>query len=233
MGKLRGKVVVLEFWATWCGPCVAAMPHMNGLADRYKGKVQFIEITDEGRETVAPFLAKRPMSGWVGLDTDRSVFDAYCVKGIPMTVLVRPDSRGQQYNPPGFLTPVRARLGSSYEYDSFTEEAFHLSAPAKSFFSADELRWNGFDGYRRPDGRLVFLDPCLSASGPTTLLADREHLLAYLQQRKQVIIWTVLSEKLYFSDISSNALPRLLYDRVHMLEGTGKLTSSKPTILRH
>src|SRR5688572_28662197 len=59
-GKLRGKVVVLEFWATWCGPCVAAMPHMNGLADRYKGKVQFIEITDEGRETVAPFLAKRP-----------------------------------------------------------------------------------------------------------------------------------------------------------------------------
>jgi uncharacterized protein (TIGR03435 family) len=90
-GKLRGKVVVLEFWATWCGPCVAALPHINGLAERYKGKVQFIEITDEGRETIAPFLAKRPMSGWVGLDTDRSVFDAYCVKGIPMTVLVRPD----------------------------------------------------------------------------------------------------------------------------------------------
>jgi uncharacterized protein (TIGR03435 family) len=89
--KLRGKVVVLEFWATWCGPCVAALPHMNGLAERYKGKVQFIAITDEDRETVAAFLSKRPMSAWVGLDADRSVFDAYCVKGIPMTVLVRPD----------------------------------------------------------------------------------------------------------------------------------------------
>jgi uncharacterized protein (TIGR03435 family) len=103
--KLRGKVVVLEFWATWCGPCVAALPHINELADRYKDKVQFIEITDEDRETVARFLDKRPMSGWVGLDTDRSVFDAYCVKGIPMTVLVRPDGVVDAVTYPTSLKP--------------------------------------------------------------------------------------------------------------------------------
>jgi uncharacterized protein (TIGR03435 family) len=103
--KLRGKVVVLEFWATWCGPCVAALPHTNELAERYKENVQFIQITNEGRADVEAFLAKQPMNGWVGLDTDRSVFDAYCVKGIPMTVLVRPDGVVDTVTYPTTLKP--------------------------------------------------------------------------------------------------------------------------------
>ena len=103
--KLRGTVVVLEFWATWCGPCVAALPHMNDLAERYKGRVQFIGVTDEVREVVEPFLARRPMGGWVGLDTDRSVFNAYCVKGIPMTVLVRADGVVDAVTYPTTLKP--------------------------------------------------------------------------------------------------------------------------------
>jgi thiol-disulfide isomerase/thioredoxin len=56
---LRGKAVVLEFWATWCGPCAAAIPHMNKLADEFAGKpVQFIAITAEKQDAVDRFLAK-------------------------------------------------------------------------------------------------------------------------------------------------------------------------------
>ena len=91
---LEGKVVVLEFWATWCGPCVAAIPHLNELSDKYKDKpVQFISITDEPREKVETFLKKRPIKAWVGLDTDRSMLKAYGVTGIPHTVIVAPDGR--------------------------------------------------------------------------------------------------------------------------------------------
>src|SRR5437764_5462158 len=40
---LKGNVVVLEFWATWCAPCIAAMPHLNDLAEKFKDKpVRFI-----------------------------------------------------------------------------------------------------------------------------------------------------------------------------------------------
>ena len=86
---LEGKVVVLEFWATWCGPCVAAIPHLNELADRFKGQpVQFIAITDESPETIEPFLKRKPIHAWVGLNTDKAMFKAYGITGIPHTVIV-------------------------------------------------------------------------------------------------------------------------------------------------
>ncbi len=91
---LRGKVVVLEFWATWCGPCIVVLPHLNKLADRFKDKpVRFISITDESREVVERFLNKRSLKSWVGLDTDRSVFRALRVAGIPRTVII--DTKGK------------------------------------------------------------------------------------------------------------------------------------------
>lgn len=91
---LKGKVVILEFWATWCGPCVAAIPHMNELTEKFKDKpVQFIAITDEDETIVRKFLKKKPIHGWVGVDGDKSVDKAYGVTAIPHTVIV--DQQGQ------------------------------------------------------------------------------------------------------------------------------------------
>jgi len=45
---LTGKVVVIEFWATWCGPCVAAIPHLNELSRKFQNRgVQIISVSDE------------------------------------------------------------------------------------------------------------------------------------------------------------------------------------------
>jgi len=88
-GARKGKVVVLEFWATWCGPCVAAIPHLNQLADKLKDEpIQFIGITTDEEKVVRPFLRKKPIHAWIGLGTDRSMFDAYDVTAIPRTVIV-------------------------------------------------------------------------------------------------------------------------------------------------
>ncbi len=86
---LKGKATVLEFWATWCAPCVQVIPHLNGLADDLSEEdVRFVSITDEEEGIVAPFLESIPISGLVGLDLDRSVFRDYGVQSIPTTFLV-------------------------------------------------------------------------------------------------------------------------------------------------
>lgn len=91
---LKGQVVVLEFWATWCGPCVGAIPHLNELAKEFEDKpVRFISVTDEKEAVIKKFLKKRSMRAWIGLDTDKSMHRAYGIRGIPTTFLVDKDGK--------------------------------------------------------------------------------------------------------------------------------------------
>lgn len=53
------QIYVVEFWATWCGPCKATMPHLAALQNEYGDKVQFIGVTDEDAQTVRPFLEEK------------------------------------------------------------------------------------------------------------------------------------------------------------------------------
>ncbi len=86
---LKGKATVLEFWATWCAPCVQVIPHLNELAeDLSDHDIRFVSITDEEEATVAPFLESIPISGLVALDLDKSAFRDYGVQSIPTTFLV-------------------------------------------------------------------------------------------------------------------------------------------------
>lgn len=100
---LEGRAVVIEFWATWCAPCVGAIGHWNELVEDLDGEpVIWLSVTDESPEVVRSFLDERALAGWVGLDEDRSLFEAFGVRGIPRTVLI--DARG-------------IYRGSTYPYD--------------------------------------------------------------------------------------------------------------------
>ena len=86
---LRGQAVVLEFWATWCAPCVEQIPHLNRLSEQFRdSKVLFLSVTDEDAEKVMAFTAKRPIAGWIGIDRGRPTHDAYGVRSIPRTFLI-------------------------------------------------------------------------------------------------------------------------------------------------
>lgn len=88
--KLKGRVVVLEFWNTQCGPCIRAIPHLNSLVDKFSSRpVVFLSVSDDNRDHLKAFLKKKPIKGWLALDQPfnptRAAFD---VIGIPHTIIV-------------------------------------------------------------------------------------------------------------------------------------------------
>lgn len=98
-----GQVYVVEFWATWCGPCLQAMPHMAKLQKQYGDKVTFVGISAEDAETVEPFLERESPQGkpWsevltyrIALDKDGETNDRYMRAaqqgGIPCAFVVGP-----------------------------------------------------------------------------------------------------------------------------------------------
>jgi len=92
LANLGGKVVVVEFWATWCGPCVAGIPHLNELHEKYADAgLVILSLTDQPRRVVDPFLEKRPMKYAVG--TGSRTASAYGITGIPQAFVIGRDSR--------------------------------------------------------------------------------------------------------------------------------------------
>jgi peroxiredoxin len=81
---LRGKVVLVNFWATWCPPCRKEMPDLETLYGRFGSKgLVVLGISDEEAATVEPFIRKRKVSFPVLLDPKRKVNDLFVVGGIP------------------------------------------------------------------------------------------------------------------------------------------------------
>ena len=55
----KGEVYIVEFWATWCGPCRASMPHLSKLQEKYQDYATIIGVSDEPLATVVPFLFEK------------------------------------------------------------------------------------------------------------------------------------------------------------------------------
>jgi peroxiredoxin len=81
---LKGKVVLVNFWATWCPPCRKEMPDLQVLYDKYKDQgFVVLSISDEEAAKVSPFITERNISYPVLLDPGRKVNEAFVVEGIP------------------------------------------------------------------------------------------------------------------------------------------------------
>jgi thiol-disulfide isomerase/thioredoxin len=94
---LKGKLVVLDFWATWCGPCVASLPKLNDIAQEYKGSgVEVIAVNIEQEPTEIQGLLKRlEISPNVVLDSDGAIARIYQAMAIPQTVIINAEGKIQ------------------------------------------------------------------------------------------------------------------------------------------
>lgn len=95
LSQLKGKVVYLDFWASWCQPCRKSFPWMNHIADKYadQGLVVLAINLDKDRQLADQFLEKLPANFKVLFDPQGNVAQQYALPGMPTSYLI--DKTGQ------------------------------------------------------------------------------------------------------------------------------------------
>ncbi len=117
LSDLKGKVVVINFWATWCGPCKDEMPALGRLRQQLDSdRFALLTITtDLQREGIAQFLADLKVQVPVLFDEDRDVSQAYLVRALPTTVFIDPQGTlvGRAVGPRDWDAPYAVRAVQS------------------------------------------------------------------------------------------------------------------------
>lgn len=94
LAALRGKVVVLNFWATCCGPCREEMPLLESLRDEMKSQgVEIWGVTNESPETARRWLADWKRSLPTLIDADGALVRQFAIESIPVLIVIRPDGK--------------------------------------------------------------------------------------------------------------------------------------------
>ena len=151
--EVKGKkVVVVEFWATWCPPCLQSIPHLTELQKKYKDEVVFVGISDEPADTVKPFVEKMgdKMDYIVAVDNQLKTTEAYLgafgVSGIPVAFVV--DKKGDvvyQGHPldPEFTMALGEVVAGTFDPKKITERKALQEKVAKDINTYFKLALEG------------------------------------------------------------------------------------------
>jgi peroxiredoxin len=121
------KVIVLNFFATWCGPCKREMPELSAYYDKHRDE-PFVMIgldADEKEAKVEKFIAKYGVTFPVGIDDDNAISDSYGVRSLPTTVLIGADGTVKLFE----VGPVR---DADKSFEVHVEESLQLISTGRA-----------------------------------------------------------------------------------------------------
>jgi cytochrome c biogenesis protein CcmG/thiol:disulfide interchange protein DsbE len=87
--SLKGKFLLIEFWATWCGPCKRTVPKLNSIHEKFGDKMIVIGVSDEPEEDIMKF-AEGKIEYYLAMDTQKRMKSELRVLGIPHVIIVEP-----------------------------------------------------------------------------------------------------------------------------------------------
>jgi len=148
LSQLRGQIVLIEFWATWCGSCLEAMPHLKQLQQKHAGKLRVITVTDETATRIGQYLAVKPSSLWFAIDTGRAITQVFPHQLIPHTVLISADGKLIANTSPELITDkvmdslvnkqevhLAEKKDNTLDYEELLKKYFFAADTVKSRFT--------------------------------------------------------------------------------------------------
>lgn len=172
----KNKVYVVEFWATWCRPCIIAMPHLSSLSSKYEGKVIILGIDVYEKETTSLNKISAFVDG-MGDRMDYNVavedsnfmainwLDASGTKGIPNTFVIDGSGRLAWIGEPQELDEVLAKILNGTwninevvgkrNFDNYLEELDNLANEKLNTYAGD---WYKHDYFGKPDSALLLIE---------------------------------------------------------------------------
>ncbi len=172
----KGKVYVLEFWATWCGPCIAAMPHLSDLAAQYKNKADFIgvnvsEKTSTTVQQVRAFVDSigSRMNYRVAIDEGNVMSNGWMraagQQGIPKTFVVNAEGRLAWIGHPMYLDTVLKKIVNNdwdinvflakRDFDSYLGKLDISLLDTLNTYAGNEYKK---DYYGKPEALLLYIE---------------------------------------------------------------------------
>ena len=209
-----GQVYVMEFWATWCGPCISSMPHLSGLQEEYGDSVKIIGVSSEKNiETVTGFLAETNtrdnmlndarMRYTVAVDPDRSTSDAFMKaagqNGIPTAFII--DANGKVAwigHPMGMDEPLAEVVNGTWDM-AVAVEANRKAQEEKNAMQAFRLTMRKAQIAEDWDWYIEAIDTYIAENGYNPALAKNK-FDALLEGKKDTISAYIWAEEMVKKD---------------------------------
>jgi cytochrome c biogenesis protein CcmG/thiol:disulfide interchange protein DsbE len=94
LAAYSGKLVYVDFWASWCGPCAESFPWLNQMQEKYGADLAVVGVNvDTSAKAADGFLKKHPARFDIVRDPDGKLAELYAIEGMPSSVLIGPDGR--------------------------------------------------------------------------------------------------------------------------------------------
>ena len=137
VNALKGKVIILDFWATWCSPCVAALARFESLQKKFGDKLVVLAVSDELPERLKQFITNRPTTLLISSDTGNSFQALFPHRTIPHTILIGIDGKVNAITDAENITPEIIQLALQNVAVNLPLKKDNINFSVEEYFKTD------------------------------------------------------------------------------------------------